>query len=422
MGAIDRSFSCVFLVLVVVCGFVLCYGVQVGVVYASTDVVGIISSDTAWTQAGSPYNLTGNVLVDSDVTLTIEAGVTVNTGDYYLRVDGTLIIQQGVTLNLEKMLYDGVIQVNGVLTARGTSTNPIHVNGVGYAQALGAPPEYSPIVFSGSSVAWNEQAGSGCIIENTVFSQSEVTISGSPKITNCTFIDNSELNLDKGSPTITNNEIHCIVSVTGGSPIISHNNLENGGIGFTGGDFVSIFANVFSGGTEMARSRTCIWIGGRDFDEHVLIERNSITHTYYGIYIFDTNIGGTIRTSLTIQNNSITNNYCGIHIKDPCFPTIYYNDICNNTINLELSSDASQDINATHNWWGTTDTQTISDLIIDFNDNLFDLGKVTFTPFLTEPNPNAMPIPEFPTWIILPLVLALSLVIAVFRKRNKSLN
>lgn len=415
MYKVSKPIPCAFYV-ILVCGFVLCGSVQVGVVQASTDVVGIIGSDTAWTQAGSPYNLTGNVLVDTDVTLTIETGVTLNTGDYYLRVDGTLIIQQGVTVNLEKMLYDGVIQVNGLLTARGTSTNPIHVNGVAYAQALGAPFDYSPIVFSGSSIAWNEQTGSGCIIENTIFSQSEVTISGSPKITECTFIDNSKLNLDNGSPTITNNEIHGIVSVTDGSPIVSQNNFEDGGIGFTDGDFVSIVDNVFSGGTEMANEHTCIYIGGSNIAGNVLIERNSITHTQNGIYIFDTDIGGTIATSLTIQNNSITNNHCGIRIKDRCFPTIIYNNICNNTINIELSDYASRDINAAYNWWGTTNTTLISQLIYDYEDD-FDLSKVVYAPFLTEPNPNASPIPEFPSWIILPLLLALTLSIVVFRRK-----
>ena len=59
-------------------------------VYA-TDVSGVISSNTTWTKANSPFSVTGNVLVNSGVTLTIEAGVTVNfSGAYYLQVEGTL--------------------------------------------------------------------------------------------------------------------------------------------------------------------------------------------------------------------------------------------------------------------------------------------------------------------------------------------
>ncbi len=49
--------------------------------HASTSVNGILHSDTEWTKAGSPYILTGPVAVDSGVTLTVEAGATVELND-----------------------------------------------------------------------------------------------------------------------------------------------------------------------------------------------------------------------------------------------------------------------------------------------------------------------------------------------------
>ncbi len=57
-----------------------------------TDVSGAISSDTTWSLANSPYTVTGNILVASDVTLTIEAGVTVkiNTG-LYIKIQGSVV-------------------------------------------------------------------------------------------------------------------------------------------------------------------------------------------------------------------------------------------------------------------------------------------------------------------------------------------
>jgi len=59
--------------------------------HAQTDVSGIISTSTTWTASGSPYIISGNVIVPSELTLIVESDVVVrfqsNTGLY---VNGTL--------------------------------------------------------------------------------------------------------------------------------------------------------------------------------------------------------------------------------------------------------------------------------------------------------------------------------------------
>ena len=112
-----------FLTAIMIGGLTLVGTGHFGTVQASTSVSGIISLDTTWTQANSQYELTGNVLVSNGVTLTIQPGVTVNLGSYY-------------------------IQVNGTLTAKGTSDNPIRFNS-------------GSITFNSYSTSWNEQTGSG---------------------------------------------------------------------------------------------------------------------------------------------------------------------------------------------------------------------------------------------------------------------
>ena len=67
----------------------------------ATNVSGTISSNTVWTLANSPYVVTGNVILDSGYTLTIQPGVIVK--------------------------FDSLkcLQVGGTLTAIGTSGSPI---------------------------------------------------------------------------------------------------------------------------------------------------------------------------------------------------------------------------------------------------------------------------------------------------------
>ena len=68
---------------------------------AEENVSGFIGEDTTWSAANSPYNVTSTVVINSDATLTIEAGVTLRLSE-----------QAGILCN-------------GTLVARGTSDQKI---------------------------------------------------------------------------------------------------------------------------------------------------------------------------------------------------------------------------------------------------------------------------------------------------------
>ena len=147
--AVRKSLLIAFLTAILIGGLAFFGNAYFGTVQASTNVTGIISSNATWLKANSPYTLTGNVLVNNDVTLTIEAGATVNLNSYY-------------------------IMVNGTLRARGSIADRIHINGL-----------MGEIMFTQYSNGWNEQTGSGSIIENAVLTQISLDINAtSPKINN----------------------------------------------------------------------------------------------------------------------------------------------------------------------------------------------------------------------------------------------
>ncbi|PVX23672.1 MAG: hypothetical protein CW691_09945, partial [Candidatus Bathyarchaeum sp.] len=101
--------------------------------------------------------------------------------------------------------------------------------------------------------------------------------------------------------------------------------------------------------------------------------------------------------------------------------TLVYNNIYDNSeYNINFLSTSS--LNATYNWWGTTDTEAIAQTIYDYYEDFY-LGKVNFTPLLTEPNPQSpslqdVVIPEFPSWILVPLFLLATFAVASLRTKT----
>jgi hypothetical protein len=302
-NAMRKSLLGAFLTAILVCGFALAGVLRFSTVQADTNVSGIITSDTTWTKSNSPYNLTGNILVESGVTLTIESGTTVNLNGYY-------------------------VMVNGPLRARGSGTEKIHFNG-------------GEITFTQYSNDWDEQTGSGCIIENANLDSTYVDIgSVSTKITNnsilkirvaypaiishntihngVTFYSGASgtlsynaisggLKLTASSPVVSNNTISGGVYVSGGSPIISDNTIY-GEVDVSGGgvssDFPVISNNRITGGDK-----------GISCNGYAVICCNNISGCTSAIQLYPVQVfGGTSPAYPLIEGNLITHNTRGITI------------------------------------------------------------------------------------------------------------
>jgi hypothetical protein len=99
----------------------------------------------------------------------------------------------------------------------------------------------------------------------------------------------------------------------------------------------------------------------------------------------------------TIASNSL--NGKGIILNSPN-AQINYNNFHEGG-GIYLWGKATGSIDATNNWWGTTNTVQIDDAIYDYTDD-FNLGKVTYEPFLNAPNPDADPVWNLPVPTPLP--------------------
>jgi hypothetical protein len=419
-----------FFLAIVVCGLTFAGEIRFSLAQNGTTIFGIIYSDTTWTKANSPYSFAGPLSVFQGVTLTIEPGVIVNLNEYY-------------------------IQVNGTLIARGTNNDKISFNN-------------GSIFFTPISNGWNEQTGSGSIIQKALFTDS-VSISdvsvkitedylngldinggsstvsynsirsidvkdGSPTITNNDIT--GDFTVGKGTPTITSNTIDTRLIVKGGAPVISNNKIYDGIHADSRGSQVTITNNEISSKNNF----TIIHVGGI----HAEITNNKITGnnnptgilvsgvlssasiTQNQIYwcqigiditqcnaqisrngIFNNTLGINIRfyaptpgatgpwavnPSADIQKNTIAKNSIGIQYA-PYVPTstVTDNNIYDNSQhNFKLQY--QNNITIPNNWWGTTDVQAINQTIFDFKYD-FNLGTVTFTPFLTQLNTQAPTIP-----------------------------
>ncbi len=323
-------------------------------VQANTNISGVITADVTWTEVNSPYVLAGNVLVDNGVTLTIDAGVTINLDGYY-------------------------IMVNGTLQSVGSTTNPITFNG-------------GQITFTEYCTDWNESTGVGCIIQNAVLS--------------------SDIDVEGGVLNISNNTITGAISVDGGNPNISNNTILSQGIYLGLNSKNSTISNNIISGCSVGIATLL------DHNSSSTIQGNLIVNNVYGIRLgsWFTEAGYPIVQNNTVTNN--TNGITIGSLGDQFSPIILYNNIFNNTnYNMIVEQEFPANTNATLNWWGTTDPQAINQTIYDFYDD-FNKGKVNFAPFLTEENPDAPPteIPESPWGLLLLLVTTGIISVMIYRK------
>ena len=396
-------FLILFLIALLACNLFLISNACFGTAQNSFPSNGLISSDSTWTKANSPYNLTGPVAIQEGVTLTIEPGVVVNLGEFYL-------------------------QINGTIHAVGTDQNKIQF--LGHTLGFFNETRHGYITF--------DQSSSGSIIENAVVTGDLLLFNSSANFNKDTLTEGVDITL--GAPVFSNCVMQggigiyfssatvtgCTITGSSGYFGIGRNQDRNYNVMAVSGDGVTIIANnhitgnnrgaiTFNNEASSEVSFGGVVFGNTLYDSYngivirgagpLIVSNNEIYNcTQDGVYLAE---GATA----TVERNLIRDNTVGVYLASPA--TIQHNTIRNSNTSMQASSEAtvaynniegynqsikltsSANLNATNNWWGTTDQTAIANSIVD-NRVDFNLGAVTFIPFLSAADSKALPDPNAP--------------------------
>jgi hypothetical protein len=401
-------------------------------------------SDTVWAK-GTQHQLSGDLIVPKGVTLTIEAGATVDFRFSKLQVQGTLIAKG---TNESKITFKTTADRSLPLFPHGLPS-PLRIEpsaqGWDARTQSGSIIEYAVIsekVYVEASIAISKStlksaviaSGSPILSDDNIQEELHI-VGGQPTVTGCVL---SSINAYAASPTVLNSTISG-ASVVNDDAVLSGNKFLDGirlegRITFKNNEVRLSYHNADNAAF---RSLICIWGKGAVVSNNKLFgSNNSPPDEYFketfvppqiGIYI-DSNSSSEIVENLIencqmgisilpadtkIVRNSILNNYVGIRfsptggLSNPQQSSIYISDnnilvnkvgvqiyyflsspnitansiYSNSLYNLQLN--ASNNIVVANNWWGTDNETAIAQTIYDHK-NDERLGTVTFIPFMSD--------------------------------------
>jgi len=325
---------------------------------SGTYVGGYIGSNTTWSLENSPYIVTEDVIVEPDVFLIIEAGVVIKFAiNTSLIIDGALITQGNSTHRI-------------VFTSNATTPQPGDWGGIRFKEDSSESSIINwAIVEYASRGVWVDRSShriENSIIRNNdygvsvMFSAGAITISNSSIFNNTWGIYTWEIGTgnraDVYDSIVFNNKYGISMDILQ----VTRCNVSKNDIFGIKGRLLSISRSVISknNGTGIA--------------------------CYYGT---------TTITFSTITDNGENGVFANQYVYGP-ITEIHYSKIYNNSP-YDIYNEIGTDVDATYNWWGTTNETVIKEHIYDYYDD-YNLGRVLYKPFLVPPVANFVFSPEMP--------------------------
>ena len=320
---------------------------------AQTFVSGGIFTSTVWTQANSPYIVTGTLVVFPGVNLTIQPGVTI------------------------KFDANAVFEVRGKCSAIGTVNDSIV-----FTSNLTSPTPGSwfgiKLVGTSTPSISNQLTMEYCKgMYADRFIDFDIAYFGPYNFKHCYFAHNTRVNHDGGLPTINFEHCHFVSNVTaldwpqfGGR--VSHSYFLDNVIGTNAFDRVDSCYFARNTGT------ACVTYGPTVGNK--IINNNVGVHGMYNA------------VNHTFRNNQVTDNTVGVEIYSFFNGSVTFtgNTICNNSMwDIKMATNNNADL--ANNCWCTTNITQIKSKIYDGYMNA-SYGLVNVSPVAASCNSIAMSI------------------------------
>jgi len=409
---------------------------------SGTPVSGYISENTTWTLDGSPYIVIENVIVEPDVTLLIEPGVVVKfTNGTEMIIDGALIAQGNVTHRIIFTSNSTTPQPGdwGSIRFRNKSDDArciIEWAIIQYAN-FGVFSESASPTIQNSIVRWNRYGIYGIesglsVINSTILENVGDGIYGQGrdaiwKILNSNISSNWGYGIcivsSRGSSvtvdncyTLNNRFIGIFLNIGDSSgAVISNNRVLNNGSPEAGFPKDGVRAHAVYWSSLLISDNTVFGNNGHGIYASIghggslLISDNTVSgNNGTGVFVNMDYSGGCI---VNLSKNIVSNNNgTGVYLEWKYYPparfvaselTVIYNNQSGIISNIgpvhrsKIFSNfpydfvvvSSGDVNATLNWWGTTNETVIKERIYDYHDD-YNLGRVLYKPFLMPPVAN----------------------------------
>ncbi len=341
-----------------------------------TNVSGLISEDIIWTSANSPYHIIDNTTLMTGKTLTIQAGTVVKfSNNTWLKISGTLIVKGTVS--------NRVVFTNLDPKFNYTYGNYYNGSGINYYIWLCGSANISYAKFEYSSDKALYAGNVADIISDSIFINNKIGINkGYATIKRCKF-ENSYYGISANNEIVYDSLFQDNYRGLIGTAKCYNCTFQNNIYGLTASHRTSCFNSTFKNNTYGLTSNA----------EGLICINNSFIENEYGISAQEEGkikfckirknvIGLWIGTDelLYIIKNSIYENTIGLKYGTSYFNSISYNNIYNNS-QYNLNYTSLMTLNASNNWWGTTNTTTIDQFIYDIYDDV-SLGEVNYNPYL----------------------------------------